>query len=247
MLKFKKLINKFLDLIFSSKCKICDLQLDETRKSCICSSCWSKIELIKEPYCKKCGISLYSYGTSEICGKCTNDKNHFSIARSIGIYDGTLREAIHLFKYKGKVSLANHFSELIRKQIKKDDFKNNLFEGVNYILAVPLHKKKLRKREYNQSLILANIISKYTGIKLLKNCLIRVRTTLPQSQLPREQRFNNVKGVFDVVNKELIKNKIVILIDDVFTTGATINECSKILLKSGAKKARVLTLSRAIL
>lgn len=248
MIEFTKLINRFFDLIFSSNCKICDKRLDDERKSCICSFCWSKIELINEPYCKKCGIPLFvEDGIGGICGRCITNKNHFSLARSIGVYDGTLRDAIHLFKYKGKISLANNFMELFKSYFNKNKEFKNIFSGVDFILAVPLHKKKLRKREYNQSLVFTELISEYTGIQVLKNYLNRIKTTLPQSKLLREERFKNVKGVFDVTNYRYFNNKVLLLIDDIFTTGATVNECSKVLLKSGAKEIRVLTISRAII
>ena len=143
--------------------------------------------------------------------------------------------------------LGNHFSELIKHQIdNSSDLRINILDWVDYVVPVPLHKKRLRKREYNQSLILASSVSKHTGIGLLKNCLLRVKTSVPQSQLPRKERFKNVKNVFDVAKPAMVNGKILLLVDDIFTTGATINECSKVLLKAGAKEVRVLTLSRAI-
>jgi ComF family protein len=239
-------LNKLFDLIFHSNCRVCKLPLDDNRKLCICSSCWLKIEIIREPLCKKCGIPLYAAGVGRICGNCIKDKNYFSIARSIGVYDGTLREAIHLFKYKSKTLLGNYFAELIKDKIDNDfDYKHKLLKNIDYVLPVPLHKKKLKQREYNQSMILSRIVSEYTNIPILPDCLVRIKTTTPQSKLPRKKRFENIKGVFDVKKPENIHNKTLLLVDDIFTTGATINECSKVLLKYGAKETRVLTLSHA--
>ena len=238
--------SEVLDLIYPRWCKICDIRLSQGSIVCFCKSCWDEIKFINPPYCKKCGIPypLAQNSDSFVCGNCINNKSYISKIRAIGIYDGVLRKAIHEFKYKGKSKLGFHLANLMIKKIKENQEIIEFLKDVSFIIPVPLHRSKLKEREYNQSEILANLISKEIDIPVENNIIKRIKVTRPQSELKEEERQKNVKGVFEVKRNEKIEGKILLLIDDIVTTGATVEECAKVLIKSGANEIRVLSLSR---
>jgi len=161
----------------------------------------------------------------------------FRYARSYGIYEGGLEEAIKQLKYHGIKRLASPLSELLLKTSLPD---------VDAIIPVPLHGKRLRERGFNQSALIAKGISKRLHRPLLINTLIRTRYTTPQVNLTAREREKNIKGAFSVIDGEDIQGKDIMLIDDVFTTGATVRECSKVLRKAGAGNIYVITLARSV-
>ncbi len=188
------------------------------------------------------------------------------MAVSAGPYTGALSEAIKLFKYKKKVSLGKTLTEwalkspLVEKTIfsfhAPEDFNtlwgcpvnraDKAMSSKTLLVPVPLHVKRLREREFNQSAIIASIISRRSGIPLLANVLIRHRHTMPQVELGGMDRRENVAGAFSIENSTLIEGKEIILVDDVYTSGSTINECSRVLKKNGADKVTVVTIARMV-
>lgn len=230
------MINKFLRLLFPESCPLCKKPSREHEIAPICQECWDGISQYNGPICQTCGKPLTSQ-ESITCGACTSDEPAFKQARSFGLYDGTLKEAINLLKYHGIKRLAKPLSHLLLK-IKIPD--------VDAILPVPLYKRRLREREFNQSALLANCLAKSSGIPLFLDSLTKVKDTMPQVRLGAKERKNNPKKAFEVRNKELIQGKNILLIDDVFTTGATVRECSKVLKKAGAKEIYVIALAHGI-
>jgi len=153
------------------------------------------------------------------------------------LYEGALRKGINLLKYHGKKRLSRPLSGLL--------IKTGLPE-TDVLIPVPLHHKRLRKREFNQSALISKQIAEKLKSRLLLDCLVKVRDTLPQVGLRYKARVKNIKGAFKVSNNELIKDKRIILVDDVVTTGATIRECSRTLKKAGAGKIYVVSLAHGI-
>lgn len=240
-----KFLSPILNLLYPTTCAICN----QKTLNHFCPTCWDKIELLKPPLCPKCGRPFSSEVTllrspDHLCYECREIKTYFDKAIAIGPYDGTLAEAIHFFKYGGKKGLARPLGKIMIEYINSN---SSLFpaEPVE-ALPVPLHPKRLRQREFNQSLLLAKEISKALGIPLIPDNLQRIRWTRPQIELKGEERLKNVKGAFKVKNPKKIEGKSILLIDDVYTTGATVRECSKVLKKAGADKVYVLTLARVI-
>ncbi len=237
----KTFLAGILDAVFPAGCKSCGKKLGLNRESCFCESCWKEIRLIKEPSCIYCGKQLYNIN-EHFCAACTLRRLSFTDNRSAGVYEGVLKKALHEFKYKGKMSLGTPLGGLMAGYIRG----NGGVEDIDLIIPVPIFEKKKDKREYNQAELLADHIGKTFALPVVKDVLIRSADTPPQYKLEVEERFKNVKGAFSVNNTIKIKWACILLIDDLLTTGATADECSKMLLGSGASQIRVFTLARGL-
>lgn len=224
------LLSSFLDLIFPHRCTFCDSVSTEP----MCQKCVDSVNFISPPLCNICGIPFRSDAVkSHTCGECLKKKRHFEWARGVLVYNDATAKAIHRFKYGHDTTYSRPLGEIMA------DYP---IEGFDLIVPVPLHIKRLRERGFNQSLLLANAIGKRQGAPVDPFVLKRTRWTEPQVNLTGMERKVNVKGAFEVHGD--LREKRVLLIDDVYTTGATVSECSKVLKKSGAKEVCVLTLSR---
>ena len=160
------------------------------------------------------------------------------MARAQAIYKGIVKEAIHLYKYRPVRSLKGYLGNFIEVGSKK------WFSDADLVVAVPLHKMRLRQRGFNQSLFLAQRASRTLGIGLSVDGLARVKNTRPQVDLDRGEREANVRGAFKAVKPWEFEGRNVMLVDDVYTTGATVKECAKVLKAAGADKVSVLTVAR---
>lgn len=234
-----------VDFVFPPICLICGCFLKEGKNAPICPECWAEIQLIDPPWCEQCGFPLatsFEGIAAPLCRECREGKRYFHQARAAGIYEGTLRKTIHLFKYGQKKSLHRVLAALLVEHLRQhgSDLK------VDFIIPVPLHWKRLRSRGFNQAELLARIISLNLNLPLLTGNLRRTRFTTPQIELPKEQRLTNLKGAFKVRQREEIEGRSLLLIDDVFTTGATMNECSRTLVEAGAAKVYCLALARPV-
>ena len=165
----------------------------------------------------------------------------FDRARSFGRYDGALRDLIHLFKYVGVRTLAPRFGDWLARVLAE----NPDFASSDRILPVPLHPERERDRGYNQAALLARALARRTGISLDERSFARVKATAPQAGLTAHQRRENVRAAF-VVRGDSFSKLRVILVDDVLTTGATVNACAHALRRAGAAEIRVLTLARVV-
>jgi ComF family protein len=207
---------------------------DDVSVSPICRDCWGKIERLKGGICRLCSKpGLHTDVT--ICGDCYKDRPHVTSLLAYGIYAGALKEAIHLFK----------FSKFFRFSVPLGKLLCELpVPPADIIVPVPLTRKRLNYRGFNQSLLLADKISKHTGIKLSCDLLLKKRDTINQLLLNRNDRKKALKGAFYVAGE--VQSKRVTLIDDVVTTGTTINECAKTLLKAGASEVNAVVLARTV-
>ena len=206
-----------LDLIYPPVCGICN-------------------EINKKSLCKKCELQLKKNEIYTI-QKC-EDKN-FDYQIKILKYEETVRHKIIDYKFNEKSYLYKTFAKIILNNEKIYSF----LKKYDIMVYVPMHTKKKLQRGYNQTELIAKEIAKQLGIKLQKNNLIKIKDTAKQSSLTRKQRIQNVKGAFAIKDKDVIKNKKVILFDDIYTTGSTVEECSKVLKTAGAKEVVVLTLA----
>jgi ComF family protein len=182
------------------------------------------------------------YSPNFLCGDCRIVLPDFDCAFSVARYDGVLREAIHQFKFYQKIGLGKYFVQLLISYMPDN------IEWASYqtILPVPLYKKRQRERGYNQAAILARNLAQRYRLNFIQNNLIRIRHTEAQWSIKeRGQRQANVKNAFRLRFPSQVQDQHLILIDDVFTTGATVNECAKTLKKAGAKSVLVLTVARA--
>ncbi len=229
-------IDGFLSLILPLNCLICRKGLEPGNKKYLCNCCWAKIKLIEEPVCSRCGRP----SALSICSSCKTKRYYYRTARAAGIYEGILRECIHLLKYGKKVCLAKPLGKLLKELMGND---GNLRKA-DLLVPVPLDKRRYREREFNQSHLLAKAVNRYFKIPISSRNLRRTRTTLPQTQLNRKQREENVRGLFRVAKAKEYRGKVILVVDDVFTTGSTVNECAKVLSRAGAQEVHVLTVAR---
>ena len=218
----------------------------------LCPACSTSFVPVKSPFCCICGIMFNSrIGDDHICGECIKSPKKFRMARAVGVYEGTLMKTIQQLKYKGKIQLVRPLGMLLFFAFIK--YWNNK-NRIDIIVPVPLHIKRFRKRGFNQTYLLIkkwlsfaaafNVELPYSKIE--KNILIKNKQTEPQTGLDRKQRQSNIKNVFSMGDSSKITGKTILLVDDVYTTGATANECAKVLLNEGAKSVDLLTLARAM-
>lgn len=235
-----------VNLLYPPLCGICNKKLLTGQEAAllICKDCLAKIKKNPPPHCKKCGRSLCGLTDNiETCWECFDRNFYFERSWSGFFYEGVVKEALHLLKYSGKIFLSNLFSNLLIQFLKNNI---EILEGIDGVISVPLHSVKLREREFNQAHILVEVITKEFKLKDLSRCLKRTKVTRPQSELDKKERFNNVKGTFEipVSTYEVVCGKNILIVDDIFTTGATLNECARVLKKAGVKKIRCLTFAR---
>ncbi len=224
------------------QCPCCE-RFSEEGKQGFCSNCLSQIRWIEPPFCSICGIPFISREVeTHPCGACVTHRKYFTIARALGAFEGSLQEAIHRWKYEGKTYLTPFFASWMAEGL------NRYWEpgSLDLLIPVPLHTRRLRERGFNQALLLVKDLSRRTGIPYRKTILQKKKSTIPQVNLSRAEREKGLRGTFHVIGKEELSGLSVLLIDDVYTTGATVNECSKVLLKGGAERVDVLTLAHAI-
>lgn len=235
-----------LNFVFPLDCKICEKPIRESKGYSICEDCFKTIELIERPYCAKCGKPLiptdfFKQNREILCLDCKRKKYSFEFSRSTGIYDKVLKKCIHLFKYYGEKKLAKPLGKLmVDSLVKNDEFKRK----IDLIIPVPLHKNDLKKRGFNQSVLLGKVTGDYLSIPVRENVLVKKKLTPFQVNLSKKERKINILGAFSVEKPEEIKGKNILILDDVFTTGATVEECTKELMKARAKNIFVLTLAR---
>ena len=219
-----------LDLLFPPRCVGCR----ETGVS-LCARCREEFELIEPPFCPHCGRPR---SNSRLCPLCQHDPLRIDGVRSVAYHDGVLREAIHGFKYSNLRDLAIPLGELMSDYWRK----RPLPAGI--LVPVPLHHGRLRERGYNQAALLTRELGKTVGLPISEDSLARVRATRPQVELGPQERKENVYGAFRCSDVQL-KGKRILLIDDVCTTGATLQACSIALKQAGARSVWALTLARA--
>jgi competence protein ComFC len=234
---------KLAELIFfPSLCELCSNLLELPGEKIVCRSCLQGIKPHRTSYCLSCGKFFSGSSEPHYCRRCVEQRPAFSGHRSCGQYVGKLKDVIILYKYRGFSVLGSHLAEFIYKSLGKEE---SLWWETDAIIPVPLHSEKEKERGFNQSQILAKELAKRKQIPLIENQLIKVRRTLPQTSLEAKEREKNLKGVFEVRNREKIEGKIVLLVDDVFTTGSTLQECSLILRRAGALEVKALTVAQA--
>jgi len=232
-------LRALLDFIYPPRCGVCGEFIEEHKP--MCPDCEALLPMIDHPMCIVCGTPFLG-GEDHLCGDCSKMRPPFDRARAAGAYSGSLRPAIIRFKFNHKTTLAKPLGKLMAETLLKE------FDvgGIDSIMPVPLHKKRLRWRGFNQALLLARELSALTGIWVDPHSLKRVRYTRPQTRLPLKERPENVKGAFNVSRETFVKDRSILLIDDVATTGSTLIECARVLKKAGAHRVEALTAARAV-
>ncbi len=228
-----------LDLLFPPACLGCGIGLPSSRPPLFCPACLEQITPVKPPFCTCCGRPLPdAAGSGHTCGRCLAKPPAFSKARAIVLYDGPVAEAIHRFKYQGETAGLASFAHFKHTAVLPD------LTVPDLILPVPLHPKRLRQRGFNQAQKLAAAFFPGQKDRLRPDLLVRLRQTAPQTGMSGKDRRHNLRRAFAVAQPDLVRDRRVLLVDDVYTTGSTVNECAKVLLRAGAALVEVLTLAR---
>ena len=236
------LFRRALDFLLPARCSFCGDPVADSGIPRFCSRCWSELSPVPRPVCPSCGRPFGSpesltHSPEHECLACRTRPPHFDQALAAGLFEGPLREAIHVYKYRPVRSLGKPLAAWMAEQVR-------ITLPLDLAMPVPLHRNRLRHRGFNQALILAHGVSKHFSIPLIYDNLIRLRSTRPQVELSVHERRSNVKDAFGLVRPREVQEKRILLIDDVFTTGATMNECAKVLKEAGAASVSVLTLAR---
>ncbi len=240
----KILYNYLLDLIFPKKCMICKNIFDfGSDKRGICDQCIKIFEKPPKEGCVQCGKETkYQY-----CNVCSNllkgklykdNKFYFKKNYSIFVYNEAAREPLLNLKYRKELELLEGFEKIIRLRLEEIDLPN-----IDIIIPVPMYHKKERKRGFNQAKLFSEIVSNIIKIEYNDKILIRNKNTTVQSNKNIKDRYENLENCFSVVNNDVIDNKTILLIDDIYTSGSTINTCAKELIQNGCKEVFSLTIS----
>lgn len=239
----KELLCGMADVVFPPLCPMCSAVARDHENLPFCGPCAARIKKISHPMCPVCGTPFPGTNDADhLCGDCLLSPKAFSLARAYGYYDEVLLKAIHAFKYQGETTLGRHLGRLMAQC----DYAGFPAASASVVMPVPLHRRRLRERAFNQALILARAVAGRYAIPLDFTSLKRHIYTTPQISLGKTERQANVRGAFQVVKPEKVKGAKILLIDDVYTTGNTLHECARILIESGADDVIVLTLARAV-
>lgn len=225
-------------------CAACQAPLTHDPIPYFCSGCWSTITPLAPSRCARCDYPFLSpaatsHSPTHLCQSCRRRPPSYTKAWTLYPYQSPLRDAIRLFKYQRKVAMAEPLARLILDRLPPLD-------SVDLIIPVPLHIDRLREREFNQSLLLADRVGRHLDIRVSCTDVIRPAPSPAQTSLSRKERLRNLRGAFAVPHPDAVAGKHILLIDDVFTTGATVNECAKALRKAGSGDVFVLTLGRTV-
>ena len=230
--QLKELKGAALDFLFPRFCIGCGKEGDF-----ICDSCHSSLARIEAPICPRCGKPQTD---SVLCSSCIDWKADIDAIRSPFRFEGSMRKAVHEFKYRNLRAIAGQLAHFL------DDYLINNPISYDVIVPVPLHPKRIRERGYNQAWLLANELSRLTGIPVNATSLVRCIYNMQQAKTRNvEERRQNVIGIFSCLDEELFEKKV-LLIDDVSTSGATLNACASVLKKTGTTSVWGLTLAREI-
>ena len=239
---FHKIYDSLLTLAYPQACQVCGSSVENFSDGAACKSCWAKSQIFTgaEALCGKCGRFLHAKptGFETFCHLC--DEHFYDTAHAVGIYENALAAAI--LNLKREPFVAKHLQNLFISR-----FQNSDFQDASLIIPVPLSKKRLLERGFNQAEVLAAILAKATGIKFDEKSLVRrLHTPMHRAAMDNKARAMSVKNAFEVKRANFIKNETILLIDDIFTSGATVSACAKILKENGAKKVYVFTLAKTL-
>lgn len=234
-----------LNLLYPRNCPLCRAALDEADRGVVCPACLAAAKLITPPFCLRCALP---FAAGEItapftCGYCQH--LHFWFERAVAACraDGVVRDCIHRLKYQGELYFISHLAAWLIDAARRElDW-----SAVDFIIPVPLHPRKRRERQFNQAELLARRLSRAMRKPVLGSALRRVKDTDTQTALTAEQRAVNVRGAFAAGRIAGLAGQRVVLVDDVFTTGATLNNCAKVLVQeAGVRSVIALTVARGV-
>ncbi|MBL4904233.1 MAG: ComF family protein [Desulfocapsa sp.] len=237
--KLDEVVTASLDILFPPSCPFCK-KMTKPAERFLCGECFSQLKFITTPYCTCCGRVFAGSEENHLCGDCLKSSWAFDTARSLFSYEKIIAGLIHKLKYSGKTTGLETFRWLSEQSNLLQDF-----DVPDFILPVPLHRNRLRHRGFNQALVLAKSIFPGDRKKIRHDLLTRQANTPTQTGLSGIERRKNLKHAFVIEKPAEVKGRKILLLDDVFTTGATVQECAKALKFAGTTRVDVLTIGRA--
>lgn len=232
-------LDGLIAVLLAPACAACDTPLDAPSQGAVCAACWDAVLPLQPPVCETCGEPLPSWRVVSVesgrCARCRRKPGSIARSRSAGAYDGQLRAIVHALKYDGRRSLAERLAHLMRARGLE------VIDGADLAVPVPLHRSRLRARGFNQAADLA----RHLGLPVI-HALRRTRATPSQADLPASRRHANVRNAFTPRRGCTVAGACVVLVDDVCTTGATLEACASVLKQAGAREVRALTAARAV-
>lgn len=243
--------NVYADAVFPRRCAgaietsaHCEIWCDVL----FCAACATTLHRVEAPLCACCGAPIVNIHAAKICKECRDNRYHtappFEAARAVFDYSGAIRSAIHKLKYDGKTALAAPLAGFLIEFLQTSSTRCCEIDEIDLITTVPLHRWRQWRRGFNQSELLSREVGRHLK-KPSREVLRRTRLTPPQVEMSREERLQNVRNVFATRENCDLKGATILLIDDVYTTGATLKECAQVLKNAGAQKIFALTLARA--
>jgi ComF family protein len=239
----KKFINKLIEIFFPSSCLNCHEII--SKEALFCKNCWPKLQFITETKCEICSypFEVEVRNLLPLCGNCLVKEPQFDKAITIFRYNHIIKKIIKDLKYNGQTHISQKFAAILRDKIRQENI------DFDIIIAVPLHLNRLKSRKFNQSALIAKNLHKlFKDKKFYIDLLFRVKDTKSQTKLTKKQRIKNLKRAF-VVNKkyrDLIEDKKILLVDDIMTSQATIENCAKELKRRKANKVYVATIAKTV-
>jgi ComF family protein len=234
-----RLADSLVALLIAPCCAACARPLERPTLGPVCATCWRAVVFNSPPFCVQCGDPLATWrvrdADSSRCPRCRQRPSSITAARAVGPYDGSLRAILHAFKYGRRQSLATPLGALMAAAPAE------IFQGIDILVPVPLHWRRRRQRGFNQAEALARTL----GMPW-RNALRRTRRTPSQTDLPAAQRHRNVRNAFALRRRVCVSGRSILLIDDVATTGATLEACATVLRAAGARQVRALTVARVV-
>lgn len=219
----------FLNVLFPRRCPVCG-EITSPAGSLICPSCFQKLSFVKPPVCKKCGKEIVDE-TMEYCGDCMGHRHAFEFGVALLNYDETARTVMAQIKYKNKREYLDFFGAAMAKRYGRTVERM----AVEAIVPVPVHPSRRRARGFNQAEVLAEVFGKKLGIPVKPEMLIREKRTRPQKELTAAERLKNLSGAFSA-GEGIHGIRRVLLVDDIYTTGSTIEACARVLRNAGVEK-----------
>ncbi|MCA1624202.1 MAG: ComF family protein [Acidobacteria bacterium] len=238
----QKIYDSLLTLTYPQACQICQNSVENSSDGVACRACWKKTRIFfgEETLCHKCGAFLQAKPSNfqTFCHHC--DEHFYDAACAVGSYEHALSASVlHL---KRETFVAKRLKKLFVSR-----FQNSAFQDTTKVVPVPLSKKRFLERGFNQAAILAKILSEQTGVALDEQSLARrVHTPMHRVGMDNKARATSVKNAFEVKRAKFIEGETILLVDDVFTSGATVSSCAKVLKENGARRVYILTLARAV-
>jgi ComF family protein len=233
-------VDALLAVLLAPSCAACEQLLDEPTRGPVCAACWASILPITPPVCDRCGDPLPTWREISVplgvCARCRRMRRSVDRSRAIGEYAGALRAIIHALKYEARRTLARRIGRLMRERGAE------MLAGAACVIPVPLHGSRRRHRGFNQ----ARDLARHLGPPVI-HALRRTRATATQTDLPAAQRHRNVRDAFAVTRRgRPLAGRVVVLVDDVSTTGATLDACARALKAAGVAEVRALTAARVV-